>query len=53
MDIIIALEWQEGFDWPYCEHALTIGYRGSQKLFKLLAVVHEIVQIRLMHNLPI
>ena len=20
---------KEGFDWPYCEHALTIGYRGS------------------------
>jgi len=20
---------KEGFDWPYCEHALTVGYRGS------------------------
>jgi hypothetical protein len=20
---------KEGFDWPFCEHALTIGYRGS------------------------
>ena len=20
---------KEGFDWPYCQHALTIGYRGS------------------------
>ena len=30
IDIIIALGMaQEGFDWPYCEHALTIGYRGS------------------------
>lgn len=30
MDIIIALGMEkEGFDWPYCEHALTIGYRGS------------------------
>ena len=18
----------EGFDWPFCEHALTVGYRG-------------------------
>ena len=27
---------KEGFDWPYCEHALTIGYRGS---------LTEIVQI--------
>lgn len=30
IDIIIALGIaKEGFDWPYCEHALTIGYRGS------------------------
>jgi len=30
VDIIIALGMaKEGFDWPYCEHALTIGYRGS------------------------
>lgn len=30
VDLIIALGMaKEGFDWPYCEHALTIGYRGS------------------------
>ncbi len=30
LDLIIALGMaKEGFDWPYCEHALTIGYRGS------------------------
>lgn len=30
LDIIIALGMaKEGFDWPYCEHALTIGYRSS------------------------
>ena len=30
IDIIIALgKAKEGFDWPYCEHVLTIGYRGS------------------------
>ncbi|MDA3905694.1 MAG: ATP-dependent helicase [Bacteroidales bacterium] len=30
MDLIIALgKAKEGFDWPYCEHALTVGYRGS------------------------
>jgi superfamily II DNA or RNA helicase len=30
MDIIVALGMaKEGFDWPYCEHALTVGYRGS------------------------
>ena len=30
MDIIIALGMaKEGFDWVYCEHVLTIGYRGS------------------------
>lgn len=37
IDIIIALGMaKEGFDWPYCEHALTVGYRGS---------LTEIVQI--------
>lgn len=30
MDLIIALGMaKEGFDWEYCEHALTVGYRGS------------------------
>ncbi len=30
VDIIIALGMaKEGFDWPYCEVALTVGYRGS------------------------
>lgn len=30
VDLIIALGMaKEGFDWSYCEHALTIGYRGS------------------------
>jgi len=37
MDLIIALGMaKEGFDWEYCEHALTVGYRGS---------LTEIVQI--------
>ena len=37
IDIIIALGMaKEGFDWPYCETTLTIGYRGS---------LTEIVQI--------
>jgi hypothetical protein len=37
MDIIIALGMaKEGFDWPWCEHVLTIGYRSSMT---------EIVQI--------
>ncbi|MCU5002909.1 ATP-dependent helicase [Bacillus tropicus] len=37
LDIIIALGMaKEGFDWPFCEHALTVGYRGS---------LTEIVQI--------
>ncbi|MEM1374405.1 MAG: DEAD/DEAH box helicase [Pseudomonadota bacterium] len=37
IDIIIALGMaKEGFDWPWCEHALTIGYRNS---------LTEIVQI--------
>lgn len=30
IDVIIALGMaKEGFDWEYCEHALTVGYRGS------------------------
>lgn len=30
IDVIIALGMaKEGFDWPYCEHVLTIGYRNS------------------------
>ncbi len=30
MDLIIALGMaKEGFDWSFCEHALTVGYRGS------------------------
>lgn len=30
MNIIIALGMaKEGFDWTFCEHALTVGYRGS------------------------
>ncbi|OMD86484.1 DEAD/DEAH box helicase [Paenibacillus odorifer] len=37
LDIIFALGMaKEGFDWPFCEHALTVGYRGS---------LTEIVQI--------
>lgn len=30
IDIIIAMQMaKEGFDWPWCEHVLTIGYRSS------------------------
>jgi hypothetical protein len=30
VDVIIALGMaKEGFDWPFCEHALTVGYRAS------------------------
>lgn len=30
IDVIIALGMaKEGFDWPFCEHVLTIGYRNS------------------------
>ncbi|EDZ65258.1 Helicase conserved C-terminal domain protein [Nitrosococcus oceani AFC27] len=37
VDVIIALGMaKEGFDWPFCEHVLTIGYRRSMT---------EIVQI--------
>lgn len=37
VDVIIALGMaKEGFDWPFCEHVLTVGYRNSMT---------EIVQI--------
>jgi superfamily II DNA or RNA helicase len=37
LDIIIALGMaKEGFDWPWCEHSLTVGYRRS---------LQEVVQI--------
>jgi hypothetical protein len=30
IDLIIALGMaKEGFDWPFCQHALTVGYRAS------------------------
>jgi len=30
IDLIIALGMaKEGFDWPFCQHALTVAYRGS------------------------
>jgi len=30
IDIIVALGMaKEGFDWIWCEHALTVGYRSS------------------------
>lgn len=30
LDLVIALGMaKEGFDWTFCEHALTVGYRGS------------------------
>jgi hypothetical protein len=29
VDIIIALGMAKGFDWIWCEHALTVGYRAS------------------------
>jgi len=40
VDIIIALGMaKEGFDWIWCEHALTVGYRSSlTRSFRLLAV---------------
>ena len=40
MDVIIALGMaKEGFDWPWCEHVLTIGYRSS--LTEIRLFVHS------------
>ena len=38
VDLIIALGMaKEGFDWSYCEHALTVGYRGS--LMEIIQII--------------
>lgn len=43
MDIIIAIGMaKEGFDWPYCEHALTVGYRGS--LTEIIQIIGRITR---------
>jgi superfamily II DNA or RNA helicase len=54
MDIINALGMaKEGFDWPYCEHALTVGYRGSlTEIIQLSVERPEIAIIKRTHNLP-
>nr|WP_213033407.1 hypothetical protein [Acinetobacter baumannii] len=45
---------KEGFDWQFCEHALTIGYRGSlTEIVQIVDVVHEIAQTNHMRSLPI
>lgn len=42
-DFIIALGMaKEGFDWPYCEKALTVGYRGS--LTELIQIVGRVTR---------
>ncbi len=43
MDVIIALGMaKEGFDWPYCEHALTVGYRGS--LTEIIQIIGRVTR---------
>ncbi|MCP3942945.1 MAG: ATP-dependent helicase [Desulfobacteraceae bacterium] len=43
MDIIIALgKAKEGFDWPYCEHALTVGYRSS--LTEIIQIIGRVTR---------
>ena len=38
MDIIIALGMaKEGFDWPYCESALTVGYSAPTEIIDVKA----------------
>ncbi|MDA9918211.1 ATP-dependent helicase [Pontimonas sp.] len=42
-DFIIALGMaKEGFDWPYCQKALTVGYRGS--LTELIQIVGRVTR---------
>ena len=42
IDFIIALGMaKEGFDWPYCEYALTIGYRSSlTEIVQIIGTMH-------------
>lgn len=43
VDIIIALGMaKEGFDWPYAEHALTVGYRAS--LTEVIQVIGRVTR---------
>ena len=43
IDIIIALNRaQEGFDWPWCEHALTVSARGSlTQIIQIIGIVRQ------------
>ena len=42
------------FDWPYCEHALTVGYRSSlTEIIQIIEEQQEIVIIKHMPNLQI
>ena len=43
IDIIIALNMaKEGFDWPYAEHALTVGYRAS--LTEIIQIIGRVTR---------
>jgi len=43
VDVIVALGMaKEGFDWPYVEHALTVGYRAS--LTELIQIIGQITR---------
>lgn len=45
LDLIIALGMaKEGFDWPFCEHALTVGYRGS--LTEIIQIIGRCTRCR-------
>ena len=49
IDIIIALGMaKEGFDWPYCEHALTVGYRGS--LTEIVQIIGRATNAKIKHT---
>lgn len=43
VDIIVALGMaKEGFDWPYAEHALTVGYRAS--LTEIIQIIGRVTR---------
>lgn len=56
VDIIVALGMaKEGFDWPFAEHALTVGYRAS--LTEIIQIIGRVTRdspgkAHTVHHLP-
>ena len=55
VNIIIALGMaKEGFDWIWCEHALTVGYRSSlTEIIQIIGRATVMLTVKPIHALPI